>query len=344
MRMLRVAMRHKIESGGPGRRQRRIARGSYHAGVALGLALMTVAVHAAHAERLLVYPTRQSGSVSGPGSRGNAPKGVPSHAPGYLGILFQNLSDEQVTSLHVRSGLGVEVVMVDHDGPAGKAGLQPHDVIVSLNGQTVTGAESLRRMIHDAGVGAGISMAVFRGGRQITVNAQLAYRGEVEREAVARMVAADPPAADDAPVVDEFGETDAVDPAAPDTSSRSHKFLAQVLHTTPFTGLMLEPIGPQLAGFFGAPTGVGLLVEMVAQNSPAAAAGLRAGDVILKADSIEVKSTNGWVRQLHESRGRGIALVVLRDRQEQRIMLIPELKKHSKVEWPRLFGEQPEVA
>ncbi len=241
----------------------------------------------------------------------------------------------------MRASLGVEVIMVDHDGPAGKAGLQPHDVIVSLNGQAVPNADSLRRMIHDAGVGADISMAVLRGGRQITVNAQLAYRGEVEREAVARMVAAAPAVNDDAPVLDESGEAD---PVASDTSSRSRKFLAQVLHPTPFTGLTLQPLGPQLAGYFGAPAGVGLLVGRVEPNSPAAAAGLRAGDVILKADSIEVRSNGGWVRLLHESRGRGIALVVLRDKQEQHIMLIPELKKHSKVDWPEIFGEQPELA
>jgi C-terminal processing protease CtpA/Prc len=310
----------------------------------MGLALLACRVQTAHAEMLWTNTARQGGSVSGAGSHGGAPKGIPNHAPGYLGILFQDLSDQQETALHVKNGLGVEVIMVDHDGPAGKAGLQPHDVIVSLNGQTITGADSLRRMIHDAGVGADITMAVLRGGRQITVNATLAYRGEVEREAVARMVAADPPASDDAPVVDEFGAGDAADPVAPDTSSRSRNFLAQVLHTTPFTGLELETIGPQLAGYFGAPAGVGLLVVTVEPSSPAAAAGLRAGDVILKADSIEVRSNSGWVKQLHESRGRGIALVVLRDKQEQRMMLIPELKKHSWVVWPMIFGEPTQLA
>jgi serine protease Do len=312
--------------------------------VVLGLALLAVVAQAAQSESVRWNPVRQSGSVSGTGSHGADSKGIPPHAPGYLGILFRDLSDDRVTALHAKSGLGVEVIMVDHDGPAGKAGLQPHDVIVSLNGQTVTGAEALRRMIHDAGVGAGISMVVLRGGRQITVNATLAYRGEVEREAVARMVAADPPTGEDTPVVDEFGEGDGADPVASDMSSRSRRFFAQVLHTTPFTGLMLEAMEPQLAGFFGAPSGVGLLVEMVTPNSPAAAAGLRAGDVILRADSIEVKSIGAWVRRLHESRGRGIPLVVLRDKQEQHILLIPELKKHSQVVWPVLFGAGPQLA
>ena len=334
-------MRQSIESGEFARlRGIRLWR-SHGAGVVV---LLAVVCQIAHSKELMVYPVRQGGSLSGTGARAGAAKGAPSHAPGYLGILFQNLTDEQDTSLHVKSGNGVEVVMVDHDGPAGKAGLQPHDVIIRLNGQNVTGADCLRKMIHDAGVGAGVSLTVYRGGQQITVKAQLAYRGEVEKEAVARMVEADPPASDDTPVANDFGEGDPANPVAPGTASRSRSFLAQVLHTTPFTGLVLEAMEPQLAGFFGAPVGVGLLVETVAPNSPAATAGLRAGDVILKADSIEVKSTGGWARQLQASRGRGIALVVLRDKQEQHIMLIPELKKHSKLIWPVLFEAQPELA
>jgi serine protease Do len=303
--------------------------------------ILALCSQVAHSEMVSAFPVVQGGSISGAPARVGAAKSMPSHPPGYLGILFQDLTDEQDTSMHMRSGSGVEVVMVDHDGPAGKAGLQPHDVIIRLNGQNVTNTESMSRMIHEAGVGTGISLTVLRGGRQIVVNATLAYRGAVEKEAVARMVAADPPARADAPVVDEFGEGDPADAVAPDTASRSRRFLAQVLHTTPFTGLMLEAMEPQLAGYFGAPIGVGLLVETVAPNSPGAAAGLRAGDVILKADSIDVKSNGMWVRQLHDTRGRGIVLVVLRDKQEQRILLIPQLKKHSKVEWPLLAGTPP---
>ncbi len=272
-------------------------------------------------------PTSQSGALGAAvGSHGVASKeGIPAHAPGYLGILFQDLTDEQAASLHLKSSEGVEVLMVDHDGPAGKVGLQPHDVILSLDGQTVSGAEALRRMIRDAGVGTDISLALVRDGRQMTVRIQLAYRGEVEREAVARVMAADPPIAESDP-----GSAAGAGSEGRYAASRSSGFLMQMLHTTPFTGLMLEAMEPQLAGFFGAPAKEGLLVETVETGSPAAAAGLRAGDVILEADSMWVRSTGAWVRRLHESRGRGIVLVVLRDKQEQTMMLIPELKRHSK--------------
>jgi serine protease Do len=308
-------------------------------GAVLVMAAILLTTKTLCAERNTV---RQSGNLSGEGSHGGSPKGIPPHAQGYLGILFQNLSDEQVSSLHVKGG--VEVVMVDHDGPAGKAGLQVHDLIVQMNGQAVVGADALRRRIHDAGVNAAVTFGVVRAGKQVTVNAQLAYRGEVEREAMARMALPEAAAGDDDPVVSGFVETYEVEPAAPASPGHGAGFLLQMIHTTPFTGLVVEAMAPQLAGFFGSATGGGLLVQTVAANSPAAAAGLHAGDVIERADSMPVKSTSAWVKRLHASKGQAIELVVLRDKRELRMTLIPQLKRHSQMEWLVLPGEQPVCA
>jgi len=251
----------------------------------------------------------------------------------YLGIVFVDLNEEQNTALHVKGG--VEIVLVDHDGPAGKIGLRPHDIIVRLNGQAIANSEALRRMIHDAGAGVPVSLDVLRQNQPLSLTAQLADRDEVAREALKHMAAPpDPPFEDPMPPMtmgQGFMEQTTPAPA-------KQSFLASMLRSTPFTGLAIDEMEPQLGAFFGAPQGVGLLVNTVLPNSPAATAGLRAGDILLKADAMSLRSVADWTRYLHATRGRAITLTVLRDKQSQLVVtLVPELKKHSMVEWPHFF-------
>ena len=258
------------------------------------------------------------------------------HAQGYLGIEFHDLTDEQANALHLRgTQRGAEVVMVDHDGPAGKAGLRAHDIIVALNGQAVDNAVTLRRLIHDAGAGVSIGLQILRSGHTLALNARLANREEVERDAMQRLTMGDfGPAEPPASAAQNFAS---MPPNSQATPSRTQQFLSAMMRTGPFTGLSMETMTPQLAGFFGVASDVGLLVNTVMPNSPAAAAGIHAGDILLRADNVPLHSTSDWTRHLRSSKGHAVVVAILRDRRELTLMLTPDLKHHSEASLPDVW-------
>jgi serine protease Do len=263
--------------------------------------------------------------------------GSKEHAHGYLGIEFHDTSDEQVAALHLQGPHGAEISKVDHDGPAGKAGLQPHDVVLQIDGQNIENADDLSRHIHDSAPGKVFSMSIMRLGKALNLTAKLADQRELERNAWQQHLNVPEPKPDDG-VDNILIQRYTVETAPPPhTQSASRSIIETVLRTGPYTGVTVEPMEPQLAGFFGAPPKTGLLVHVVDANSPAAAAGLRAGDVVLRMDAAAVASNSDWTKHMRASKGDAVNLTILRDKHEMKLTLQPDLKKHSLVEWPKPF-------
>ena len=44
-------------------------------------------------------------------------------AQGYLGVDLKEIDPDRISALHLKDAHGAEVIMVDHDAPAGKSGL-----------------------------------------------------------------------------------------------------------------------------------------------------------------------------------------------------------------------------
>ncbi|HEY1498348.1 MAG TPA: PDZ domain-containing protein [Acidobacteriaceae bacterium] len=233
-------------------------------------------------------------------------------AQGYLGVGMRDVDTDRAAQLKLKAATGVEIITVDHDAPACKAGIRIHDVILSANGQAIVGQAQLQRVLHDTPAGHSVSLLISRDGQQQTLNVQLADRATLEADAWSQHI----------PVTDPDG--DAAQPAAAaGTGGSFGNGIFSSLTSNPFyTGLDLDMLGPQLANYFGVHDGQGLLVRRVDDNSPAAVAGLRAGDVITKVNGQNIATTNQWTHTLHQNRGKQVQLTVIRDRHEGTVDMV----------------------
>ncbi len=265
-------------------------------------------------------------------------------AQGYLGVDVRDLTDDELNALKMKDARGAEIVRLDHDGPACKAGVREHDVVLQMDGRVIDGQEQFRRMLHDVSAGRVVVLVVLRDGQQQTLRATMANREDVERQAWDQHIT----------VVDPDGSTPQADGPGGQvggaslgflhggTSPKSRSFLGTMLGA-PYIGAVVEPVGAQLGEFFGVPSGVGLLVKSVDPNSPAALAGMRAGDVVLKANQSSMATENDWTKSLHESKGREMPVLVLREKKEQMLMLTPDAKRKAMMRMPNSGGTDEEA-
>lgn len=267
---------------------------------------------------------------------------------GYMGVNIRDVSNEQLGALKLKEARGAEVVLLDHDGPACTAGMREHDVILQMNGQTVEGEEALKRMLKETPAGRTVTFVISRDGQQQTISMTLANREEVERQAWEKHTVVPEPftvqprvarggasSGSNNSVLSGNGNNSAGLTGngffnSPSGSTRNRSFLGSLTTmNSSYTGAVLTPLGSQLAEYFGAQ---GLLVNSVEANSPAASAGMRAGDVVIRVNATPVASEKVWAKAIHENRGRNVAVVVLRDKKETTLTLVPDGKKRSSVE------------
>jgi serine protease DegS len=97
---------------------------------------------------------------------------------GWLGIEAQDLTPQLAESygLNYRPGMLIGGVMVD--GPAGKAGLEPSDIVVTINGETIEETSEAMKTISGQPPGTVITLTGYRKDVPFTLQVQVMERPE----------------------------------------------------------------------------------------------------------------------------------------------------------------------
>jgi S1-C subfamily serine protease len=219
---------------------------------------------------------------------------------------------------------GVRVEEVDQNSPASKAGLQTGDIVVEVDGERVRSARQFSRLIQETASGRSVALGIVRDGTRQVVNVtpqsralEFGFDGDQLGRDIARGLRDIEPRLRD------------LEPRLRELEPRLREFryngpfdfdfdgLPRITSPRGRLGVQLNELTPQLGEYFGAKDG-GVLVTSVTPDSPAATAGLKAGDVITSLDGERVRRTEDLIDELRDKEG-AITVGILRDRKESSV-------------------------
>jgi serine protease Do len=231
----------------------------------------------------------------------------------YLGVNVADVNAERVKALKLKEERGVEITSVETEGPAARAGLKIHDVVLEYNGQRVEGTEQFMRMVRETPVERQARLSISRDGATQTITATIGQRkgfGAITVPNVDRvLVQRDLQRAQQ--------ELRNLQIRIPDTPRALMSWQSGML------GVEAESLTDQLGEFFGVKEGV--LVRSVSKDSAAAKAGLKAGDVITKVDETKVTAPREVTSAIRDLRSKKtFPLTVIRNHKEMTVSVTLE--------------------
>lgn len=204
--------------------------------------------------------------------------------PGWIGF-FAGI--EAATGSPGAGAAAVVVLAVAEGSPAARIGLAEGDTLVTVNGVPLTPA-GLRAL--QLGLRAGDRL-------------ELVVKGGAGRRALSVRAGPRPPV--------PLGAPGPVEPLPDSWAATGRAMTPYIAGRDRVAGARMTPLNPGLAEYFG--TARGLLVVEVVDATPAADAGLRPGDVVLRVGGVEIDGLEPFRRALAAAAGpRPIPVQLLR--------------------------------
>jgi serine protease Do len=240
---------------------------------------------------------------------------------GFLGVYAENINRDNMGRYRLNQVRGVGVTQVVKDSPAEKAGLRKDDVILRIDGENVNSVRKLNRLVSEMAPDHSVRITVSRGGAEQEVTATIGKRNNSSftqgflsgNPRLFKWEGKEPkvwkwegPAFDRNDLFENQGD------------------LTFMLANSRRIGVSTMALTKQLADYFGISGGQGVLVTSVSEDSPAAKAGVRAGDVITAVDGEAVDSSGDLSRVINRKKEGEVTLTIIRNKNQQTIRVTPK--------------------
>ena len=240
---------------------------------------------------------------------------------GYLGVEPREITKDNFKSYGLNEVRGVVVERVFENSPAAKSGFQKGDVIVKFGSDAVSSVRKLQRLVSETAPDHNVSVTVLRGGRETELKVTIGKR-------------------DGFTVIEgglgPMGQSDGrsfelrlprIEGLPPMGGGNVERRVVVRGGDRRAIGVGVTPLTKQLGDYFGVNGGKGLLVTEVRENSPAAKAGIKAGDVIIQTEGTAVGETEGLVDALNKKKEGEVSIEIVRDKKRQTLQVNPETVK-----------------
>jgi serine protease Do len=202
---------------------------------------------------------------------------------GWMGVAIQPITEDLARTYRMKEAKGALISDVTEDSPADKAGLEPGDVVVEVDGRQIEDNNDLSRYIASRAPGTTVRLKVLRNGAERPVSMTLGTFPEESAQGDDR---------DE----DEAGVQ---------------------------LGMRLRELTPELAGQLEMPrTAKGVVVMGVEAGSAAEDAGLQRGDVIVSVNGQTVEDPEGFKSEIENARADGVARLRVRNGNTHRFTVL----------------------
>lgn len=228
---------------------------------------------------------------------------VISFGGGRLGVTISDVGADDS-----KGAPGVRIDEVEEGSPAQEAGFQKGDVVTEFDGERVRSARQFSRLVSETAPGRQVTAIVSRNGQPSTLSVR--PRSSSTYSFMDR---------DGRHALETLHERLRVLPApAPPTAPRAPRppeplAIERFFYSSSTLGVATNGLSDQLREYFGAKGG--LLVTSVREDSTAAAAGVKAGDVIVSVNGRSVDDSSELRREIQRlDPGEEFTLEIVRDR------------------------------